>query len=111
MRGRIQTANQEMDMQGHKQAQAGDDNVIPCVTWALDLDPVYLPSIPPLPALDNGCPEEDNPTQLIKIAGLDNCLIGLTNKGHVLKISNLENEHIASRQNWEYVRFICLIIF
>ena len=78
--------------------------VIPCHTWEINKDPVKLPILPDLPDLPaTGLPEGETrkETKLIKIAAFDNCLIGLTNKGHVLKIDGLTDED--SIQIWRYV--------
>jgi len=81
-----------------------DETVIPCCTWEIYEDPVKLPILPDLPDLPTtGLSEEERrkDTKLIKIAGFNNCLIGLTNKGHVLKIDGLTDED--SIQIWRYV--------
>ena len=78
--------------------------VIPCYTWEINKDPTKLPVLPDLPnLLATGLSKEEQrkETKLIKIAALNHCLIGLTNKGHVLKIDGLTNER--SVQNWHYV--------
>jgi len=103
MAARIQHANTEMDEQGDRTASALPDRSIPCVTWDLNEDPVRLPSIPPLPDLTNGGGNEEKPTKLIQIAGLDGHLIGLTNKGHVLKFGCLESKAMFPRGSWEYL--------
>jgi hypothetical protein len=53
--------------------------------------------------------ETEEDTKLIKIACFDNNLIGLTNQGHVLRFSSLENELESSRARgaWSYVSPIC----
>jgi SCF-associated factor 1 len=76
-----------------------EDNVIPCATWSLTLDPIRLPPLPPLPTLI----EIKEDTKLIKIAAFDNNLIGLTNQGHVLKFDSLGNEQSTSHGRWTYV--------
>lgn len=106
MKDRIESANREMDAQGDKKANQDPHSVIPCATWALDVDPIQLPSIPSLPDLNNGSIDERGPTRLVKIAGLDRHVIGLTNKGHVLKYGSLDDELSVARGSWEYVRFI-----
>jgi len=81
-----------------------DETVIPCYTWEIKVDPTKLPILPDLPYLPaTGLPAEEwrKETKLIKIAASDNCLIGLTNKGHVLKIDGLTDED--STQIWHYV--------
>ncbi|KAF9461207.1 regulator of chromosome condensation 1/beta-lactamase-inhibitor protein II [Collybia nuda] len=103
MKNHIQRANEHMDSQGDKKVNQDPDDVIPCATWDLDIDPVQLPSIPSLPALNVGAFDEDKPTRLVKLAGLDCHIIGLTNKGHVLKFGSLDDELSASRGNWEYL--------
>lgn len=102
MAARIQRANTEMDDQGDRKATALPDDSIPCVTWDLNEDPVRLPSIPPLPDLTDG-ENEDKSTQLIQIAGLDGHLIGLTDKGHVLKFGCLDSKTTFPRGSWEYL--------
>jgi len=81
-----------------------DEGVIPCYTWGIKKDPAKLPILPDLPDLPaTGLPEEEQrkETKLIKIAAFENCLVGLTNKGHVLKIDGLADED--SVQTWRYV--------
>ncbi|KAF5378889.1 hypothetical protein D9615_006986 [Tricholomella constricta] len=97
----IERVNTEMDDQGDKKASALPDKTIPCVTWDLNEDPVRLPSIPPLPELTEE--SEEKPTQLIQIAGLDGHIIGLTNKGHVLKFGSLDSKATFTRGNWQYL--------
>lgn len=95
--------NHTMDEERDKQAHLTVNGIIPCVTWDLEMDPTRLPVLPNLPVLLNESKEMDEHTRLIKIAGLDNCIVGLTNKGHVLKFDNLRDENSVSRGNWEYV--------
>jgi len=78
--------------------------VIPCHTWKINLDPIKLPILPRLPdLLATGLPEEEyrKETKLIKISAFDNSLVGLTNKGHVLKMDELYMEN--STWVWHYV--------
>ena len=78
--------------------------VIPCYTWKMNADPIKLPIPPNLPDLPmTGLPEEEQrkETKLIRIASGGDYLVGLTNKGHVLKMERL---HITgSTQAWCYV--------
>ena len=81
-----------------------NETVIPCYPWEINEDPVKLPILPDLPDLPaTGLPEEEQRKEikLIKIAAFDNCLVGLTNKGHVLKIDGLTDKD--SIQIWYYV--------
>ena len=78
--------------------------VIPCHTWEINMDPTKLPSLPDLPDLSmTGLPEEERKkkTRLIKIAACSNSLVGLTNKGHVLKMKELYMENPT--WVWDYV--------
>ena len=78
--------------------------VIPCHTWEINANPVKLPVLPDLPDLPvTGLPEEERrkETKLIKIAALSHSLVGLTNKGHVLKIDGLTDENAIPI--WSYV--------
>lgn len=68
------------------------------------MDPVKLPALPNLPDLPaTGLRGEEHreDIKLIKIATMFQCLIGLTNKGHVLKMDGLDNED--STRIWRYV--------
>lgn len=78
--------------------------LIPCHTWELGNDPMVLPPLPALPELTGtGLDEETlgQDTTLIKIAAMDNSIVGLTNKGHVVKI-DLSIE-IVTGFSWKYV--------
>jgi hypothetical protein len=105
---RIAEKNAQFDRAGGKKVTvSGSDDVIPCVTWDLQMNPIRLPALPHLPELsDTGeAGDSDENIVLIQIAALDNNLVGLTNKGHVLKYSNLIDEASVVRGKWEYVRF------
>jgi SCF-associated factor 1 len=76
-------------------------------------DPFRLPTIPRLPDLpETGLSGEDSweETKLIRIAALDNNIIGLTNKGHVLRYNQLNNDRVYTSGRWEYVRSYALDI-
>ena len=80
------------------------EGAIPCWTWEFKTDFIKLPTIPDLPDLvTTGLPGEEHmeETRLIKIAACTECLIGLTNKGHVLKLEGLSDEDSA--RIWCYV--------
>lgn len=102
---RYQAKMSQLDLQESTRAIVPDDGtVVPCHTWEINKDPLKLPILPDLPDLQaTGLPEEERrkETKLIKIAAFDNCLVGLTNKGHVLKIDGLTDED--SVQIWNYV--------
>ena len=89
-----------------------EPNVVPCYSWVLHgVDPVRLPPIPfeSLPGLlHTGLAQEalEEETKLVKIAALDNNIIGLTNKGHVLRYGELHGENEYQQGRWEYVRGI-----
>jgi|SRR5712675_1235500 len=99
--------NRAMDERGDSHAYPTDHH-IPCVAWALRADPLRIPHIPQLPELyDTELSQEERSkdTTLIKIAAFDNHIIGLTNKGHVLKFGDLSNEDSFDRTTrWQYVR-------
>ena len=99
--------NAAMDEEGDRNAYGTEDHRIPCVTWSLRADPLRIPPIPQLPDLEStGVSQEERSkeTTLIKIAAFDNHLIGLTNKGHVLKFGDLSNEYSFDRTTrWQYV--------
>ena len=80
------------------------ETVIPCRTRKVKMDPIKLPALPDLPDLPaTGLPEEERrkETRLIKIAACDDSLIGLTNKGHVLKLDEMDDEN--NTRIWQYV--------
>ena len=113
--GRIyEEENDAMDERGDCHAYGTKDHLIPCVTWSLRADPLRIPRIPQLPELEStGISQEESleATTLIKIAAFDNHLIGLTNKGHVLKFGDLSNENSFNRTTrWQYVRSPCTCV-
>jgi SCF-associated factor 1 len=80
------------------------ETVIPCHTWEINMDPVklaILPDLPELPATGLSEEERRKETKLIKIEAIGHCLVGLTNKGHVLKMDRLYGWD--STQDWNYV--------
>ena len=80
---------------------------IPCDCWEIDAQPILLPSLPALPDLmasSNTEPNKETTTKITQIAGLDGYLIGLTNKGHVLKYGPVDNENTVAQGTWKYVR-------
>lgn len=103
----------EMDQDETKAAKLSEDGVIPAVTWDLTYNPVKLPKLPDLPELEvdkDDSTEEKPALKLVKIAGMDNVLIGLTNRGHVVKFGGLTNEGNMQVNHWEYVSFITSIV-
>ena len=77
---------------------------IPCHTWKMNMDDHMLhilPGLPNLPATGLPGGEYGKETKLIKIAASLDCIIGLTNKGHVLKMSELYKG--SSPKLWHYV--------
>ncbi|KIK61714.1 hypothetical protein GYMLUDRAFT_42746 [Collybiopsis luxurians FD-317 M1] len=101
MRTVIETKMGEMDTQEGTRAHSTSDGIIECAPWDLRMDPIILPSLPSLPALsaDNDSTTE-NEVRIIKIAGFDNAIVGLTNQGHVLLFNDLGE---ASRGSWKYL--------
>ncbi|KAI5123508.1 hypothetical protein M0805_006668 [Coniferiporia weirii] len=98
----------QMDEAGDKRAHATADGVIPCATWDLHHNPSRLPSLPNLPSLSHSgtlYEDERQETKLVKIAAMDGFLIGLTNKGHVLKFGDLSNLASLQQGHWEYLPF------
>lgn len=83
------------------QAEAG---VIQCHTWAATVDPVLLPSLPPLPDITNaGDDFKKYPPRLIELGGMDNQIVGLTNYGHVVKFNGLHHEDSPRSAEWQYL--------
>lgn len=100
----VEQKMQEMDAQGEKKAQASAERVIPCVPWKMEEMPARLPAVPPLPELPHtGSTSQFSEMQLIQIAAFDQHIIGLTNRGHVLKFGPLHNESGVADGRWEYV--------
>ena len=97
---------EHMDRLSDKRARA-TEGVIPCETWDLHHNPRQLPPIPSLPMFKNQIStseRNEDVTKLVKIAAMDNILIGLTNKGHVLKFSELRSPtSLQAEGRWEYV--------
>ena len=83
---------------------SGDETIVPCHVWEMKYDPIKLPALPDLPDLPStGIPkkEREKSTKLIKIAAFSGSMVGLTNKGHVLKIDGLTDGKYVRR--WNYV--------
>ncbi|KAK7686291.1 hypothetical protein QCA50_010515 [Cerrena zonata] len=83
---------------------------INCHVWDLETDPVRLPPVPvhDLPQLsDTGLSHEEKQkeTKLVKITAMDNFVIGLTNKGHVLRYTKLYDEEQYKNGRWEYLPY------
>lgn len=76
-------------------------DAVECRTWEFHDDPHKLPDLPPLPLFVANTSTKE--VYLIKIAGLNNHLLGLTNHGHVLTI-HLEGGNVSA---WEYVSHVC----
>jgi len=86
--------------------------VIPCHTWEMKMDPVKLSVPPDLPDLPmTGIPEEERrkETKFIEVATCSGSLVGLTNKGHVLKMDRLDEEGITPV--WDYVSGITRMVW
>ncbi|KAI0730903.1 RCC1/BLIP-II [Earliella scabrosa] len=112
----VDQKTEELDSSDNEQLKAAskarpsedEPNVVPCYWWVLHgAEPVRLPSIPAgsLPKL-SGIGSEDAPdeeTKLVKIAAFDNNIIGLTNKGHVLRYGELFGEDTYQQGRWEYL--------
>ena len=108
MKTAIATKTEELDQQSSTKAYPTEQepHVVPCYTWTMQgVDPVRLPSIPVrnLPELHGTGSAIEGETKLVKIAGADNTIIGLTNKGHVLIYHTLGNETRNPQQSWVYV--------
>lgn len=106
-----------LNERGDCHAYPSSDHTIPCIPLALRADPLRIPRIPRLPELnDTGLSQDERSqeTVLTKIAAFDNGLIGLTNKGHVLKFGgDLSNEFSFSTSTpWVYVRlpYFCVML-
>ncbi|KAF8966329.1 regulator of chromosome condensation 1/beta-lactamase-inhibitor protein II [Flammula alnicola] len=100
----VEQKMRDMDGEGDKRALARNDGVIPCIAWDLDIMPTRLPSIPSLPELPNtgNTPKSQN-VELIQIAAFDQHIVGLTNRGHVLKYGALHDETGVPNGRWEYL--------
>ena len=94
----------EMDTARNTQAHATREGEIPCSCWDLDFDPLHVPPLPELPNIRGD--DESGEVKLVKVAAMDGFLIGLTNKGHVLKFGDLSNELTLQHGRWEYVGYV-----
>jgi len=105
IRGRYNAAIKELDKDESTKAIVPEGGtVIPCHTLEIHEDPTKLPALPDLPELSRtGLSEEERAkeTKLIKIAAMRYSLIGLTNKGHVLKMEM--DEIYGGKLTWYYV--------
>ncbi|KAI0358132.1 RCC1/BLIP-II [Trametes cingulata] len=103
--------NPQLHIAAKARVSENDPRVIPCYWWVMHgADPVRLPQIPAhtLPELrGTGLARDqlEGETKLIKIAGMDNCIVGLTNKGHVLRYDSLAGEDSYQQGQWEYLPY------
>ena len=95
----------ELEKEEYTKATTPDDEiVIPFRTLEINWDPVKDPTLLDLPELpETGLSEEERrkETKLIKIAATHRSFIGLTNKGHVLRLDGLNYKD--SSGTWYYV--------
>lgn len=96
----VDARNAAMDQEG-LYVHPTEDGIIPCAQWELHKDPYRLPELPRLPNLDE-TNAEDVGVYLVKIAALESHLIGLTNRGHVVKIL-VQTSDTARLEGWAYV--------
>lgn len=98
---KFQEKMKQMTKDGVKSLEV--EGAIQCNPWDFEgNDFAVLPDLPALPALPSINDNEE--TRLVQIAGLDNQIIGLTNKGHVVKFASLEDDTAMRGGRWEYVR-------
>jgi SCF-associated factor 1 len=96
------------ELNSSSKVRSEDGAVIPCATWTADFEPLRLPRLPLLPELTaTGSGKKGPVPRLVKIAGLEGLMIGLTDQGHVLKFDSLHDETMALNGRWEYV---CILI-
>ncbi|KAJ7759280.1 regulator of chromosome condensation 1/beta-lactamase-inhibitor protein II [Mycena metata] len=104
MKQQIEAKNASLDEDsGRRFLAKATDGVIPCVTWELEMEPTRLPPLPALPKLTTTGEDAEGEIKIIKIAALDAHLIALTNQGHVVLFSGLENEHTFATGRWKYL--------
>ncbi|KAF7356571.1 SCF-associated factor 1 [Mycena venus] len=103
MLARIDAKNASMDEERQFFAKPLPDGVIPCATWDLEADPTRLPGLPSLPKLTATGDEDTEEIKIIKIAALDKRIVALTNQGHVLLFSGLDDENTFSTGGWQYL--------
>ncbi|KIM29531.1 hypothetical protein M408DRAFT_328777 [Serendipita vermifera MAFF 305830] len=99
VRNAIIFRDRELVTHGRNTHSPAVDGVIQCQTWIMrGIEPRRLPELPTLPKLTNGAEPQH---RLVKIAAGDGFIVGLTNGGHVVKISMHPNS------NWEYLLLFC----
>ncbi|KDR80661.1 hypothetical protein GALMADRAFT_241020 [Galerina marginata CBS 339.88] len=101
----VEQKMRDMDQETDTRAYATTDSkTIHCKTWDLDMVPTRLPQLPALPELpDIGDVNNAQHITLIQIAAFDNHIVGLTNRGHVLKYGSLHDETGVPHGRWEYL--------
>ncbi|EMD39127.1 hypothetical protein CERSUDRAFT_112811 [Gelatoporia subvermispora B] len=114
MHGVIERTNEELNEtrpESRARPTKEEPDVIPCHWWVMQgVDPIRLPPIPAnLPEMDTGLGERERAeeTRVVKVAGMDNYLIALTNKGHVLRYDHLGGEHDYERGAWRFLPEFC----
>jgi len=103
--GQYEKVMAELDEDESTRAIVPDgETVIPCHTWEMNMDLVKLPIPPDLPDLPmTGLSEEERrkETKFIEISAFWDGFVGLTNKGHVLKVNQFAGQD--SFDIWHYV--------
>ena len=106
LRDRYEEGLAELEKEESTKAIIPDDRtVIRCRTLEIDWDPVKVPipaDLPELPGTGLSEEERRKETKLIKIAATHGRLIGLTNKGHILRLGGSNYKDTSG--TWDYVR-------
>lgn len=108
----IEEKAQGLNSEGIGFAEATEDGTIPCYTWQAAVNPVLLPSLPPLPDIrDIGDEYKKNLPRLVQLGGMDSHLVGLTNYAHVVIFRGLDHGQAIGTRGWEYVWLaICMCL-
>ena len=90
---------------GTNVAQVLEDGSVSAAVWDLAHNPTKLPELPDLPELRHEANDTETKPHLkiVKIAAMDNVLIALTNRGHVLKFAGLMDAENLRASHWVYV--------
>ncbi|KAH8832685.1 regulator of chromosome condensation 1/beta-lactamase-inhibitor protein II [Flagelloscypha sp. PMI_526] len=96
---------EQMLSMSHEEKKSLDvDGVIQCHPWDFsERQFTILPELPSLPSLPSSAEADSGDVKLIKIAGLVDYVVGLTNKGHVLKFGPMQDEEAIRANRWEYL--------
>ncbi|KAG9103248.1 hypothetical protein FRC06_011629 [Ceratobasidium sp. 370] len=115
-----QEAQARMPEAGGEQREVlAQDGEVRCECWDVLHHPTRLPALPSLPTLHRptDATAQDAPPRLVKVAAGEQFIVGLTDGGHVLKLSlptsneaELHQAIVHGNLQWDYLPRFCDVV-